>query len=356
MSDQFPQSSRVPQFPSKDPIESPKSPEPAAAKASKASAAKSAWEKIHGVARLRHLSIRTEETYIQWIRRFWLFHKKRNLRSLGSSEIRSFLTYLATTENVSASTQNQALCAILFVYRDVLEMEVPFIEGIERAPQKRKIPVVFSPREVQSILLHIRGVSALMVRLLYGSGLRLSECLRLRIKDIDFEMQQIIIRDGKGEMDRVTILPNNLVDPLHRHLTKVQMIHEEDLNDGLGEVYLPYALAKKYKNAATSREWQYVFPSSKLSTDPESGKQRRHHASPEALQRAVRTAIAKARITKHAGCHTFRHSFATHLLEDGYDIRTIQELLGHKDVSTTMIYTHVLRKGGKGVRSPLDSL
>jgi integron integrase len=315
---------------------------------------KTAWDRVRDVARLKHLSLKTERSYIQWIRRFWVYHGKRNLRTLGVEEIRSFLTHLAVEGNVAASTQNQALCAILFLYRDVLKMELPYIEGIERPRQKKKLPVVFTHREAKSVLEAMGGLPRLMASLLYGSGIRLNECLRLRVKDVDFEMNQITVRDGKGETDRITMLPKSLSEPLKRQLAKAKLLHEEDLSEGFGEVHLPYALERKYPAANRSWEWQYVFPSSKRSIDPRSGKERRHHTSEMVLQRAVKVAIRKAGITKHAGCHCFRHSFATHLLEKGYDIRTIQELLGHKDVSTTMIYTHVLNRGKLGVNSPLD--
>ena len=317
--------------------------------------AETAWNKVREVARLKHLSLRTEQTYLQWIQRFWFFHRKRNLRTLGIEEIRAFLSRLAVEDRVSASTQNQALCSILFLYRDVLKMELPFIEGIERARRSRKLPVVFSPAEVKAILSAMTGTHRLMACLLYGSGMRISECLRLRVKDIDFGLNQISIRDGKGEKDRITLLPKSLVQTLHRQLAAVRILHQQDLAEGFGNVHLPYALERKYPNAARAWEWQYVFPSSSRSIDPRSGLERRHHSSPESLQRSVKIALRKAGIAKHAGCHTFRHSFATHLLEAGYDIRTIQELLGHKDVSTTQIYTHVLNRRKLAVASPLDA-
>jgi integron integrase len=314
----------------------------------------SAWELVRQVARLKHLSLRTEESYLTWIRRFWRHHKKEKLRTLGVPEIRTFLTHLAVDRHVSASTQNQALCAILFLYRDVLKMELPFIDQIEKAKRRRKIPVVFTHREALAVLEQLSGEHRIMARLLYGSGLRLMECIRLRVKDLDFEFHQITVRDGKGENDRITMLPKSLVESLRLHLEKVRILHQEDLNEGFGEVALPYALARKYPSSERSWQWQYVFPSHRRSIDPRSGKQRRHHVTPETLQRAVKAAIKKAGITKHSGCHTFRHSFATRLLESGYDIRTIQELLGHRDVSTTQIYTHVLNRNKFGVRSPLD--
>lgn len=317
-------------------------------------AGKTAWDRLRDVARLKHLSLKTEQSYVQWVRRYWIFHGKRNLRTLTVEAIRAFLTHLAVEGHVSASTQNQALCAILFLYRDVLKMELPYIDGIERARRKKKLPVVFTHREAKAILNIMTGTYKLMAALLYGSGMRLNECLRLRAKDLDFEMHQITVRDGKGENDRITMLPRSIEDTLKRHLTKVKLLHEEDLAEGFGEAHLPYALDRKYPGAGKSWEWQYVFPSSSRSVDPRSGKERRHHVYAAGLQRAVKAAIRKAGVVKYAGCHTFRHSFATHLLESGYDIRTIQELLGHKDVSTTMIYTHVLNRGKLGVNSPLD--
>ncbi len=276
------------------------------------------------------------------------------MKTLNVDHIRGFLSHLASELNVAASTQNQAFCAILFLYRDVLKQELPNIDGVERANRKVKLPVVFTHQEAQTILNHLSKNHRIMAGLLYGAGLRLMECLRLRVKDLDFEMHQITVRDGKGESDRVTMLPESLIDRLKQQLKRVRLIHEEDLNDGYGKVYLPYALERKYTNAAASWEWQYVFPASRRSIDPETGMEKRHHASPESLQRAVRIAVKKSGVVKPGGCHSLRHSFATYLLASGYDIRTIQELLGHKDVRTTMIYTHVIRKGGKGIRGPLD--
>ena len=315
---------------------------------------RSGWDLIRETSRLKHLSLRTEQAYLAWIRRFWLFHKKRKLTTLGTEEIRSFLSYLAAEKHVSASTQNQALCAILFLYRDVLKIDLPSIDQIEKAKRHRKIPVVFTHSEALAVLKLLTGTNRIMAGLLYGSGLRLMECIRIRVKDIDFQSRFITVRDGKGEKDRVTMLAHSVAKPLQLHLEKVHIIHQQDIQEGFGEVYLPYALDRKYPNFARSWEWQYVFPSWRRSVDPGTGKKGRHHASPENLQRAVRAAIQKAGITKHASCHTFRHSFATRLLESGHDIRTIQELLGHKDVSTTQIYTHVLNRNKIGIRSPLD--
>jgi integron integrase len=258
------------------------------------------------------------------------------------------------TQRVAASTQNVALAALLFLYRDVLKKDLPFITDIEHAKRPEKIPVVLTRSEVASLLAHLDGLHHLAASLLYGAGLRLMECLRLRVKDIDFVYQQIIVRDGKGEKDRVTVLPQTLIEPLKHHLARVKGTHEADLAKGCGEVYLPYALERKYRSAGREWKWQYVFPAARPSVDPRSGLRRKHHFSERVLQRAVKAALEKAAIHKLASCHTLRHSFATHLLEDGYDIRTVQELLGHKDLNTTMIYTHVLNRGGKGARSPLD--
>lgn len=311
-------------------------------------------DRVRATARLRHLSLRTEEAYADWIRRFILFHGKRHPSEMGLDEIRQFLSHLAVERRIAASTQNQALCALLFLYRDVLQAELPYVEGIERAKRPARLPVVFTRREVESLLARLTGTYSLITSLLYGSGLRLMEALRLRVKDLDFDYGQITVRDGKGEKDRRTVLPRPLFEPLRHQLERVKVLHEQDLREGFGAVYLPCALGRKYPAAAKGRAWQYVFPSAKLSPDPRSGIVRRHHVSPDSVQREVKRAIRAAGITKHGGCHTLRHSFATHLLEDGYDLRTIQELLGHADVRTTMVYTHVLNKGGRGVRSPLE--
>lgn len=273
---------------------------------------------------------------------------------MGAAEISDFLTHLAVEKKVSASTQNQAFFALLFLYRDVLRIDLPHIEGVVRAKRPEHLPVVFTPREAKSILDKLTGVPFLAASLLYGSGLRLAEALRLRVKDIDFEMNSITVRDGKGAKDRTTLLPESLHEPLNRHLTKVKFIHTEDLRRGFGEVWLPFALSRKYPNAGKEWKWQYVFPSTKISPTREDGKPRRHHTSAATVQKAVGRAIKQAGINKHANCHTFRHSFATHLLENSYDIRTVQELLGHKDLRTTQIYTHVL-KNKSFVKSPLDT-
>ncbi|MGB5146355.1 MAG: integron integrase [Porticoccaceae bacterium] len=307
-------------------------------------------------ARIRRLnySIRTEDTYVDWVRRFVLFHAKRHPRDMGATEIEAFLTHLAVAGKVSASTQNQAKSALLFLYRQVLGIDLPWLTDVASARQGKRLPVVLTVAEVQAVLGRTTGTAGLMLRLLYGSGLRLMECVRLRVKDVDFDRMQILVRDGKGDKDRVTMLPRSLVEPLREHLVKVRVLHRKDIAEGFGEVYLPYALDRKYPNAGREWAWQYVFPSTKRSIDPRSGAVRRHHADEKVLQRAMKSAVRDADIAKPATPHTLRHSFATHLLERGQDIRTIQELLGHTHVETTMIYTHVLNKGGLGVVSPLD--
>jgi integron integrase len=312
-------------------------------------------EQVRHHLRLKHYSIRTEEAYVRAIKHFILYHQKRHPQEMGVDEIRQYLSHLATQGQVAASTQNVALAALLFLYRGVLGREdIEFIDDIERAKLPVRVPTVLTREEVRRVLSYLSGAHHLMASLLYGSGLRLMECVRLRVQDVDFAYQQIIVRNGKGEKDRRTILPNSLIEPLKEQLTLTKFQHEEDVRKGCGRVYLPYALERKYPNAATEWAWQWVFPANKLSVDPRSAQVRRHHASEDTLQRELKKAIKRAGITKRASCHTLRHSFATHLLEAGYDIRTIQELLGHKDVSTTMIYTHVLNRGGKGVRSPVD--
>ena len=309
---------------------------------------------VRDVIRRKHYSIRTEQSYVDWIRRFILFHGKRHPGQMGEPEVTAFLTHLARDGGVAASTQNQALSALLFLYKEVLKQELGWLENVERAKKPSRVPVVLTRQEVRRVFQHLHGTARLMAGLLYGSGLRLMECVRLRIKDIDFGYARITVRDAKGARDRVTMLPLNVATGLRRHLQKVRAQHEQDLVEDLGEVWLPDALAKKYRNAAREWGWQYVFPSSRLSIDPRSGKRQRHHIAEGVLQAAVKNAARAAGLTKPATCHTLRHSFATHLLERGYDIRTVQELLGHKDVSTTMIYTHVLNRPGIGVKSPLD--
>jgi integron integrase len=313
-------------------------------------------DRVRHAIRTRHYSLRTEEAYVQWIRRFIVFHHKRHPQEMGVAEIQQFLTDLAITHRVAASTQNQALSALLFLYKAVLHQDIGWIEEVVRAKQPKRLPVVLTRDEVKAVLQGLSGPTWLMASLLYGSGLRLMECLRLRVKDVDFAYNQITVRDGKGAQDRVTMLPRNLQEPLQQHLQAVKRLHERDLAEGFGSVYLPYALERKYPYAARDWPWQYVFPAARRSRDPRSDITRRHHVAPLVLQRAVKAAVRRAGITKAASCHTFRHAFATHLLENGADIRTVQELLGHKDISTTMIYTHVLQRGGQGARSPMDLL
>ncbi|AJF06303.1 integron integrase [Geoalkalibacter subterraneus] len=311
-------------------------------------------DRVRDAIRTRHYSLRTEETYTAWVRRFILFHNKRHPQEMGADEVRQFLTYLAVRQNVAASTQNQALNALVFLYKQVLGTDLGDLGEVVRAKKPQKLPLVLTRDEVQRLLTGLTGTHWLMAGLLYGSGLRLLECLRLRVQDIDFGYGQITVRRGKGDKDRRTMLPQSLIEPLQRQIALVRQLHERDLADGYGRVYLPEALARKYPAAPAKLGWQYLFPSSKLSRDPRSGETRRHHLSESVLQNAVKQAVRSAGLNKPASCHTLRHSFATHLLEDGYDIRTVQELLGHQDVRTTMIYTHVLNKGGQGVRSPLD--
>lgn len=313
-------------------------------------------EQVRNVIRCKHYSIRTEQSYIDWIKRYIYYHDKKHPKDLGAEHIGAFLSHLAMERNVAASTQNQALCAIVFLYKEVLNIEPGDFSDLIRAKKPAKLPVVFTRREVKEILVQLSGVEWLMGQLLYGAGLRVLECMRLRVKDIDFDYRQIIIRDGKGSKDRVTMLPDLIIPELQRHLEKVKLIHERDLKEGFGTVYLPYALERKYKSANREWAWQYVFPASRRSIDPRSGGEQRHHLSESVIQREIKSAIRKSGIQKAGSCHSLRHSFATHLLESGYDIRTVQELLGHKDVSTTMIYTHVLNKGGRGVQSPGDLL
>ena len=312
-------------------------------------------DEVRQLIRLRHYSYKTEKTYVHWIKRFIFFHRLRHPKEMGAPEVTAFLSHLATSKNVSASTQNQALSALLFLYRRVLGVELPWIAEVERAKRPGHVPAVFTREEVRAILSRLSGTRWLVISLLYGAGLRLSESLKLRVKDVDFGYRQIVVRGGKGGKDRHTLLPAPATEPLRRHLVRVKALHERDLRAGYGCVELPYALERKYPQACREWGWQYVFPASKLSPDPRTGVTRRHHLHPSAAQKAVREAMRAAGITKHGGCHTFRHSFATHLLEDGYDLRTIQELLGHSDVRTTMIYTHVLNRGGRGVRSPLEA-
>jgi integron integrase len=309
---------------------------------------------VRDAIRRRHYSDRTEETYVQWIKRFIFFSGKRHPELLGGEEVTAFLNHLARERKVAAATQNQALAALLFLYKEVIGEPLPWLDGLERARQPVRVPTVLTRDEVQRLLENLRGSKWLMASLLYGVGLRLRECLKLRVKDIDFGYRQIVVRDGKGAKDRVTMLPSSVVEPLKLHLERVRRLHERDLAAGHGGVALPDALARKYPRAPCEWQWKFVFPSFRLSVEPKTGLVRRHHIYENFLIRGVKEAARRAGIAKHVSCHTLRHSFATHLLEGGYDIRTVQELLGHADVSTTMIYTHVLNKGGRGVRSPLD--
>lgn len=304
--------------------------------------------------RVKHYSMRTEQAYVGWVRRFILANDKRHPRDLGAAEVEAFLTRLATDRNVAAGTQNQALAALLFLYREVLGQDLPWLDNVVRAKRPRRLPVVLTPAEVRALLARLDGREWLMAGLLYGTGMRLMECLRLRIKDVDFARREIIVREGKGNKDRRVPLPQTLVPALHTQMVAARLLHRADLAAGYGSVWLPHALARKYPHAAHEWGWQYVFPASQRSRDPRSGEVRRHHLDEKVLQRAVQRARRAAGIFKPATCHTLRHSFATHLLESGADIRTVQELLGHKDVSTTQIYTHVLNRGGLGVLSPLD--
>jgi integron integrase len=313
-------------------------------------------DQVRTAIRLRHYSLRTEDTYVHWIKRFIVFHGQRHPAEMGEAEIGQFLSALAVDLHVSASTQNQALNAVLFLYRHVLDLNPGWIDNLVRAKRPQRLPVVLQKHEVKALLDGLEGVYWLMGHLLYGAGLRLMECLRLRVKDIDFSANHILVQEGKGNKDRVTMLPSLVKTPLAAHLTRVRELHQRDLAHGLGSVYLPHALARKYPTAPTAWGWQWVFPAKQISQDPRSGVYRRHHLHENVLQRAVRDAARQAGLIKPVGPHTLRHSFATHLLEAGYDIRTIQELLGHSDVSTTMIYTHVLNRGGKGVTSPSDRL
>jgi integron integrase len=304
--------------------------------------------------RLRHYSFRTEEAYVGWIRRYILFHGKRHPRDLNEKHVSEFLSNLAIDGRVAASTQNQALNALLFLYKEVLQRELGFVGNAFRVKRPPKLPAVLSPAEVRAVLSNLNGQYRLMAQLLYGSGLRLLECLRLRVKDIDLHYLHISVRDPKGGRERKTMVPVSLAAPLREHLENVKRRHEQDLAEGFGSVHLPGALERKIPNASREWAWQYVFPAERRSIDPRTGSERRHHVNEKNLQNAVKAAVRKARLSKAASCHTLRHSFATHLLENGYDIRTVQELLGHKDVSTTMIYTHVLNRPGLGVKSPLD--
>jgi integron integrase len=305
-------------------------------------------DQVRETIRARYYSRRTEEAYVHWIKRFIYFSGRRHPRELGEAELTAFLSHLAVDRKVAAGTQNQAMSALLFLYKHVLQLELAWLGNIERATRLPRVPAVLSRAEVEQVLAQLQGTRWLIASLLYGSGLRVLECLRLRVKDLDFSYLQILVRDGKGDKDRVTMLPHKLAAPLRAHLERVRRLHLRDLEEGCGEVHLPFALARKYPSAGKEWAWQYVFPSAHRSADPQDGVIRRHHLDESVPQRAVKAALRACGIAKHASCHTLRHSFATHLLESGYDIRTVQELLGHSDVSTTMIYTHVLNKGARG--------
>jgi len=313
-------------------------------------------DQIRNILRCKHYSIRTEKTYLSWIKQYVVFHHMRHPRTMGAAEIEVFLTHLAVHRRVSSSTQNQAFNAIVFLYRDVLHIELDQTIDAVRAKRPLRIPVVMSREEVAKVLNFLKGTARLMVSMLYGCGLRITECCKLRVKDVDFAMHQITVFDGKGSKDRVVMLPEKLLILLQEQIDRVRLVHENDLRQGYGSVFMPFALERKYPGASRQLGWQYVFPSLSISKDPRSQEVRRHHVSPSCIQKAVRKAGETAGIVKHFGCHTFRHSFATHLLEDGYDIRTVQDLLGHKSLNTTMIYTHVMQRGAGAVKSPLDRM
>ena len=313
-------------------------------------------DRVRAEIRTRHYSRRTEEAYVLWIRRFILFHNKRHPSSMGGDEVNAFVSKLAVEDNVSAATQGQALSALLFLYREVLREPLPWLEDLVRARRPVRLPVVMTADEVAAVLERMSGPSLLVAQLLYGSGLRLLEALMLRVKDLDFGRRQIHVRDPKGRRDRMTMLPRAVIEEIKGHLERVRALHRRDLDEGFGAVWLPDALGRKLVRAEREWQWQWVFPATSRWRDRENGVERRHHLHETAVQKNVKDAVRRSGIAKRVTCHTFRHSFATHLLERGQDIRTVQELLGHRDVSTTMIYTHVLQLGAKGVRSPLDPL
>ena len=329
--------------------------EPASSPANPASSrAPRLLEKVRECIRARHYSLRTEDAYVDWIRRYVRYHGRRHPRELGASHVGAFLSSLANERKVSASTQNQALAALLFLYRHVLEIDLPWLEDVTRAKRPKRLPTVLTRAEAHALLGQMEGMHALMAKLMYGNGLRLAECLQLRVKDIELERREVMVREGKGPKDRITMLPESLVEPMKRHLASVRRAHEADREARVAGVELPHAYAVKNPSASTSWAWFWVFPQAHLARDPRSGVLRRYHAYEQTFSRALKRAAWRAKIVKPVSAHTLRHSFATHLLEAGYDIRTVQELLGHKDVGTTMIYTHVLNRGGRGVVSPLD--
>ena len=313
-------------------------------------------DRLRAETRVRPYSIRTEDTYVAWARRYILFHAKRHPLDMGVVEVTAFLTHLAVERNVAAATQNQAKSALLFLYREVLGVQLPWLDEVIAAKTPRRLPTVLTQGEVRALLHELNGTMGLLASLLYGTGMRLLEGLRLRVKDVGFEQRELLVRDGKGNKDRVTVLPENLMLPLQEQLARTRALHDRDLATGHGQVWLPDALSVKYPRAPSAWGWQWVFPSAVLSIDPRSGVQRRHHLNEASVQKQVAGAARRAGFAKPCSPHVLRHSFATHLLQAGYDIRTVQELLGHADVSTTMIYTHVLNRGGRGVRSPLDSI
>jgi integron integrase len=313
-------------------------------------------DRLRAAIRLRHYSIRTEGAYVEWVRRFILFNGKRHPLEMGPGEVAAFLSYLAVERQVSPATQSQAKSALLFLYRVVLNVALPWLDEVVAAHNPRRLPVVLTPTEVRKLLAEMSGTSGLVGALLYGTGMRLLEGLRLRVKDVEFERREILVRDGKGGKDRVTVLPENLVLPLQEQASRSRALHQKDLAEGFGTVRLPHALAVKYPNSGKAWGWQWIFPSINRSTDPRTGEIHRHHLSEASIQKAMAIAARRAAIHKPCSPHILRHSFATHLLQSGYDIRTVQELLGHSDVSTTMVYTHVLNRGGRGIRSPFDQI